>query len=52
MVNLITHQNFHQGFCFGVPAGTLTVGASVGSLIIGAAVGFGGKLIRTVSFFG
>jgi len=27
-------------------------GASVGNLIVGAAVGFGGKLIRTVSFFG
>jgi hypothetical protein len=30
----------------GAPAGT------VGSLIVGEAVGFGGKLIRTVSFFG
>jgi hypothetical protein len=27
-------------------------GASVGNLIVGADVGFGGKLIRTVSFFG
>jgi hypothetical protein len=27
-------------------------GASVGNLIVGAAVGFGGKLIRTVSFLG
>jgi hypothetical protein len=27
-------------------------GASVGNLIVGAEVGFGGKLIRTVSFFG
>ena len=26
--------------------------ASVGSLIVGAEVGFGGKLMRTVSFFG
>jgi hypothetical protein len=27
-------------------------GGRVGSLIVGAAEGFGGKLIRTVSFFG
>jgi hypothetical protein len=27
-------------------------GANVGNLIVGAAVGLGGKLIRTVSFFG
>jgi hypothetical protein len=27
-------------------------GASVGNLIVGAAVGFGGKLMRTVSFLG
>jgi hypothetical protein len=27
-------------------------GASVGNLIVGAEVGFGGKLIRTVSFLG
>jgi hypothetical protein len=27
-------------------------GGSVGSLIVGAAVGLGGKLMRTVSFFG
>ena len=27
-------------------------GGSVGNLIVGAAVGFGGRLIRTVSFFG
>jgi hypothetical protein len=27
-------------------------GASVGSLIVGAEVGLGGKLMRTVSFFG
>ena len=27
-------------------------GGNVGSLIVGAAVGFGGKLMRTVSFFG
>jgi hypothetical protein len=27
-------------------------GASVGSLMVGADVGFGGKLMRTVSFFG
>jgi hypothetical protein len=27
-------------------------GGNVGSLIVGAADGFGGKLIRTVSFFG
>jgi hypothetical protein len=27
-------------------------GASVGSLMVGAEVGFGGKLIRTVSFLG
>lgn len=27
-------------------------GGSVGSLIVGAAEGFGGKLMRTVSFFG
>jgi hypothetical protein len=27
-------------------------GASVGNLIVGAEVGFGGKLMRTVSFFG
>jgi hypothetical protein len=27
-------------------------GASVGSLIVGADVGFGGRLMRTVSFFG
>ncbi|MEJ0091098.1 MAG: hypothetical protein WDM80_15315 [Limisphaerales bacterium] len=27
-------------------------GGNVGSLMVGAAVGFGGKLMRTVSFFG
>ena len=27
-------------------------GGSVGNLIVGAAEGFGGRLIRTVSFFG
>ena len=27
-------------------------GGSVGNLMVGAAVGFGGRLIRTVSFFG
>jgi hypothetical protein len=27
-------------------------GASVGNLMVGAEVGFGGKLIRTVSFLG
>jgi hypothetical protein len=29
-----------------------TPGASVGSLMVGADVGLGGKLMRTVSFFG
>ena len=33
-------------------AGAPPVGGSEGSLIVGAAVGFGGKAIRTVSFFG
>jgi len=34
----------------GAPVGP--PGGNVGSLIVGAAVGFGGKLMRTVSFFG
>ena len=34
----------------GAPVGP--PGGSVGSLIVGAAVGLGGKLMRTVSFFG
>jgi hypothetical protein len=33
-------------------AGGLPPAAGAGILIVGAAVGFGGKLIRTVSFFG
>jgi hypothetical protein len=32
--------------------GTGAPGASVGNLIVGAEVGFGGKLMRTVSFLG
>jgi hypothetical protein len=41
----------------GVAAGAATdepgaPGARVGNLIVGAEVGFGGKLIRTVSFLG
>jgi hypothetical protein len=35
-----------------VAAGGADPGASVGSLIVGADVGLGGKLMRTVSFFG
>jgi hypothetical protein len=35
-----------------VLAGAAEPGASVGSLIVGAEVGLGGKLMRTVSFFG
>jgi len=34
----------------GAPDGP--AGGSVGNLMVGAAVGFGGKLMRTVSFFG
>ncbi len=34
----------------GAPVGP--PGGNVGNLIVGAAVGFGGKLMRTVSFFG
>ena len=34
----------------GAPVGP--PGGKVGSLMVGAAVGFGGKLMRTVSFFG
>jgi len=34
----------------GAPVGP--PGGSVGNLIVGAAVGFGGKVMRTVSFFG
>ena len=33
-------------------AGVAPLGGSEGSLIVGAAVGFGGKAMRTVSFFG
>jgi hypothetical protein len=46
----ITYQNFHQGFCFCMPAATLTAGVSVGSLTVGAAVAFGGRLIPTYPF--
>jgi len=35
----------------GAEAGAAAVGTD-GSLMVGAADGFGGKLIRTVSFFG
>ena len=38
------------GAMLGAPVGP--PGGSVGSLMVGAAVGLGGKLIRTVSFFG
>ena len=38
------------GAALGAPVGP--PGGSVGSLMVGAAVGFGGKLMRTVSFFG
>jgi hypothetical protein len=38
------------GAALGPPLGP--PGGSVGSLIVGAAEGFGGKLIRTVSFLG
>ena len=36
----------------GAAAPAAALGAGAGILIVGAAVGFGGKLIRTVSFFG
>jgi hypothetical protein len=38
------------GAGLGAPVGP--PGGSVGSLMVGAAVGFGGRLMRTVSFFG
>ena len=38
------------GAALGAPVGP--PGGSVGNLIVGAAVGFGGRLMRTVSFFG
>ena len=39
-----------EGAALGAPVGP--PGGRVGSLMVGAAVGFGGKLMRTVSFFG
>jgi len=36
----------------GAPGAAEAAGGIVGSLIVGAAVGFGGRAIRTVSFFG
>ena len=39
-----------MGAVLGAPVGP--PGGSVGSLMVGAAVGFGGKLMRTVSFLG
>ena len=36
----------------GAAAPAAALGAGAGIFIVGAAVGFGGKLIRTVSFFG
>lgn len=55
----VIHQNFHQDF-LGFDAATSPTGAvpvgppggRVGNLIVGDWVGLGGKLIRTVSFFG
>jgi hypothetical protein len=53
------HQNLHQDF-LGFDAATSPTGAApvgppggrVGNWIVGDSVGLGGKLIRTVSFFG
>jgi hypothetical protein len=39
-----------MGAALGAPVGP--PGGNVGSLMVGAAVGLGGKLMRTVSFFG
>jgi hypothetical protein len=53
------HQNLHQDFLdfdeTTSPTGAVPVGppgGRVGNLIVGGSVGLGGKLIRTVSFFG
>ncbi len=40
------------GAAAGAAAAAWAVGAGAGILMVGAALGFGGKLIRTVSFFG
>jgi hypothetical protein len=40
----------NAGAAVGAPVGP--PGGNVGSLMVGAAVGFGGKLMRTVSFLG
>jgi len=50
VVGAPTKSGCRPGFLEAAPVGP--PGGKVGSLIVGAAVGLGGKLIRTVSFFG